>query len=314
MTASPQSVRQAALAWFVRVSSGDVDATTHAACAAWRTADPAHEREFQRLAGLWKDLDAADLPPPATPVSRPRPAVLLSRRAVLAGACGAAALAVVPAGLSRVREERLATAVGERRSATLPDGSLADMDAGTVLVLTFGGGRRRVEVREGRAQFDVAPTAEPGIPFEVICAGGTATSAGARFVIHRRPESVVLAVQEGSATLRAPHGSGGSLLVAAGRRVCYGPGGVISEQAAGAMDTAWKRGRLIFRDQPLEAVVADLNRYHRGRIVIWGAVGSLRVEGSVEVSEPEAALAALVATLPVRALHLSPYLVVLHAA
>lgn len=315
MTGTPESVREAALGWFVRVSSGDADAATHAACAAWRAADPVHEREFQHLAGIWNDLDAVVVPRP-DPLRRAiRRPPLLSRRAVLAGACGAVAVAALPAGLSRAREERLATATGERRSHTLPDGSTAHLDAGTVLVLTFGDGLRRVEVREGRAQFHVSPAATEAAAFQVLCASGTVATGGARFVVHRRPETVLVAVQEGEATLRVPPGAAVPLTVEAGRRVCYGSGGVIAQDNGGPADTAWQRGRLIFRDQPLAAVVADLNRYHPRRIVVWGeAIARLRVEGSVDVTDPEAALDALVATLPVRALRLSPFGIVLHAA
>ncbi|MDQ2106509.1 FecR/PupR family sigma factor regulator, partial [Azospirillum isscasi] len=53
----PETPRDAALAWFVRMESGDADAADRRAFSAWLAQDPAHRREYDRLAGLWGDLD-----------------------------------------------------------------------------------------------------------------------------------------------------------------------------------------------------------------------------------------------------------------
>lgn len=57
MTDSPdpdtlRDPRDAAAYWFARVRSGRMDAAQQQRFDAWRQADPAHEREYQRACGL----------------------------------------------------------------------------------------------------------------------------------------------------------------------------------------------------------------------------------------------------------------------
>ena len=62
-------------------------------------------------------------------------------------------------------------------------------------------------------------------------------------------------------------------------------------------------------------VVADLNRYRKGRIVIWDeALTALRIDGVFNIDEPDAVLNAIVQSLPVREARFTPYLVVLRSA
>ena len=75
-------------------------------------------------------------------------------------------------------------------------------------------------------------------------------------------------------------------------------------------ETAWLRGKLVFQDRRLRDVIADLDRYRSGRIVIWDeALLNLRVDGIFDMANPDAALDAMIRTLPVRATHLTRYLV-----
>ncbi len=50
---------------------------------------------------------------------------------------------------------------------------------------------------------------------------------------------------------------------------------------------AWTRGRLIFEDEPLGEVVAELNRYHKGLIRITDSrLNGLRVSGVFALNDP----------------------------
>ncbi|MGP4920706.1 FecR domain-containing protein [Pseudomonas helleri] len=77
-------------------------------------------------------------------------------------------------------------------------------------------------------------------------------------------------------------------------------------------DLAWRRGKLIFEDRPLQQVVADVNRYRSGTIRILDAkLMDLRVSGIFNIAEPDAVLTTITETLPVRAVRLTDYLVLL---
>jgi len=59
-----RAARDQALAWFVRMNSGDATQADAARFSAWLGEDPRHRREYDRLGGIWSDLDV--LPDPRT--------------------------------------------------------------------------------------------------------------------------------------------------------------------------------------------------------------------------------------------------------
>jgi transmembrane sensor len=66
-------------------------------------------------------------------------------------------------------------------------------------------------------------------------------------------------------------------------------------------ETAWRRGKLIFDRRPLGEVVADLERYRRGKIVVVrDDLDALEVTGVFDLADPEAILLTIEETLPVR--------------
>ena len=57
--------------------------------------------------------------------------------------------------------------------------------------------------------------------------------------------------------------------LAAGQQLSYGDSGQGFAVAVDpAVVTAWKRGMLIFRNAPLAQVIAELNRYRPGKIIL----------------------------------------------
>jgi len=77
---------------------------------------------------------------------------------------------------------------------------------------------------------------------------------------------------------------------------------------------AWRDHRLVFRDLPLVRVVAELNRYRPGKIVIVNErLKQHRVTGVFDPREPDAALAVIENTLKLVSYRLPGRLVLLAA-
>jgi transmembrane sensor len=75
---------------------------------------------------------------------------------------------------------------------------------------------------------------------------------------------------------------------------------------------AWRQDRLAFHETPLGDVVADLQRYRTGLIVLTGArLGDIPVSAAFETGQADAAIDTLAATLPIRIRRFTPLLVVL---
>lgn len=305
------SPRDEALAWFVRMNSGDATAVDEAGFEAWLAADAVHRREYEKLGNLWSELDALPDPRPARAGSQRRGHS--RRRVLLAGGAIAGLAAAVPlSGVTTALAADFRTGTGERKTVTVSDGTRIDLDAGTAIAEDYTPTVRRLRLIEGRAAFSVAD--DPGRPFEVACAAGACRAGAAAFVMHRRLADVVVAVEKGSVSVAT--NAGGPMELLAGQRVSYSAKGIGPvETPTDDADMAWRRGKLIFRDRPLNDVVADLNRYRAGRIVIADrSLASLRLDGIFDTSRPDAALEAMISTLPVRAMWITDYLIVLRHA
>lgn len=310
---SKERLEDEALAWFVRLNSGEATAAERSAHATWMAASPPNRNEYEKLAEIWSDLDKLGDPRiRKVPALAGRPSTI-GRRSFLAG--GAVSLGVAGVvGLNGLPDFLLSdyeTGTAELRDLTLADGSSVSLDADTAIAMDFGDTRRAVRLLRGRALFDVAKDARR--PFVVEAGDGATTALGTRFVVHRWADTVTVSVEESAVSVRAPDRSFATLQV--GQNISYGETGL---SAVGTVDvqteTAWRRGKLIFKDRPLRQVIADVNRYRAGTIrIVDGELNSLRVSGIFDVANPDGVLGAISAALPIRVLRLTDYLVLLRA-
>lgn len=157
------------------------------------------------------------------------------------------------------------TSVGERDSVWLPDGSRVLLGPSSRLTLRpgYGGSRRELEM-VGAAYFDVEP--DDGRPFVVRVGGAEVRVVGTSFAVRGGGEEEVrVVVEEGAVRLRSaaePEG-GGVLLEAGDRGMLDAEGRTLAERgAATEEDYAWRHGRLVFRDAPLDRVSAELMRWY----------------------------------------------------
>lgn len=298
-----ETLRQEATAFIARITSGEATGADAEALAAWRATSRMHEEAFRDAARLWKRLgpalEAKTAPPRAAPVSR---------RAVLAGGSLAAGLAGIGFGLSELGYlpppgallSDYATAAGEQRSVTFPDGSTALLDGGTTLTLAYSDGARGARLDSGAAVFDVAPDGDR--PFVATAGAGAVVAGQASFAVTCGVEDVSVECLDGAVSVR----SRGEAALARGEAVSYSAAG-LGEKSAADVETAaaWRNGLLIFSNRSLDDVVADLNRHRRGRVVIARrALRGHRVSGVFHLDRPDEVLAHLEATLRVRPISL----------
>ncbi|GAB3124003.1 FecR family protein [Novispirillum itersonii] len=291
------SPREAALAWFVRLHSGDASRDDHAAFALWADAAPEHRQEYARLDQVWEDLE--HLPDPRPAQRRRR----LHRRALAGAALCTLALGIAAGPLTGPFGPLplgdgvgYAAATGQIRSVPLPDGSRLVLEAGSRAVVTYSPDRRHVELREGRVQAVVAT--DPARPFEVTSAGLTARALGTAYTVEQRQDATIVAVQESTVEVRRD-GQPPQRLTA-GQRLTASAAGMTVDRASAA-DTAWQNGHMVFEDVALADVIAGLNRWRPGTVLLLGPdLAARRVSGVFDTASPDAILAALTATLGLR--------------
>lgn len=297
-----------AIDWLVKLYSGQATDADRAAFAEWRSQSHEHALAADEAEAIWSGIGVAG--DQVRRAERKAARAKLTRRAVLGGvALTAAGLAAGQTGL--VGPHLLAdhvTGVGEQRAVRLEDGSTVFMNAGTSLSVDIDPVERRLRLFAGEAVFTVAH--DPMRPFIVDAGNGRTRAVGTVFDVDIRPREVVVTVLEGVVEVAT---NAGSVTAHVDQRTRYAadarPSAV--EETDAGLETAWRRGKLIFNRRPLGDVVAEIERYRGGRIIIASAgLRGLEVTGVFDLVEPEAILRTIEETLPVRVTRL-PYVTVI---
>jgi transmembrane sensor len=163
------------------------------------------------------------------------------------------------------------TAVGQRDSTLLPDGSRVILGPASELTIAggYGTGRREVSLR-GDAFFDVVHDAAH--PFAVRAGDATIADIGTSFAVHTDPgDGVHVSVASGSVRLHATTSADSTgVELRAGDVGTVEQAGRATARRGGATpdDLAWTTGRLVFRDASLAKVRADLRRWYGFELVV----------------------------------------------
>lgn len=310
-----RAIREAAQ-WLVRLHSGDAGAHDLAACARWRAANPAHEQAWQKAERLSRQFGAV---PPALGVPvLTRPAARANRRAVVRtlAVLGVAA----PAAWLGWRHAPwqgwtadIATATGERREATLADGSRLTLNTDSAADVAFSDTLRLVRLRRGEIHVRTAPDmAGMHRPFVVETPQGRLRALGTRFVVRLWPAdaeggaATQLTVLEHRVEVSAPGGKP-PVIVEAGASVRITPAAITPPQpvplqpgtAAGG-GPGWLQGVLYADDTRLADFLAELARYRPGVIRCAPEVAHLRISGAFQLADTDYVLDILRETLPVQ--------------
>lgn len=170
------------------------------------------------------------------------------------------------------------TGKGEVRDIALPDGSRMTLDTDSAVRLAFAEGRRNLVLDRGRASFAVKHDA--GRPFAVEAGAHAVVVLGTRFDVRLDPALFQVVVSEGRVSVSGAAGSK-PLVLGAGEQLVERPGAAAAVSPAdGGEEGSWRRGVLSFHDEPLSAVVAELNRYTDDRLVVRDrALAGLHITG-----------------------------------
>jgi transmembrane sensor len=278
-----QAVHREAYDWVVRFAAGDASPADLAAFQRWAARSPAHAAAFSRASLFWKVSGSAGQELLAEDIAAqdagqqtvlPRPA-RVGRRALLGGALAASTAGVAamvirpPFGLwpswSELRSD-YRTEPGARRQIALADHVSIELNTRTSIALrSIGGQTARIELIAG--ELAVATVSGTMRPVIVAAGDGQMTStAGTRFNVLYEDHLVCVTCVEGA--VQVTQGAS-SVQLSAGRQTTYsgqgfGPAAAIDPAAV----TAWQRGIVIFGSTPVSQVVAEINRYRPGRVIL----------------------------------------------
>lgn len=301
--------------WFARWHSGELTRRDRRAFARWRRDHPERALEFDRMqqlgaaaAGLSREQVSSLLggPVPARPPrrARRREPLFVLRIALACAGLAAVALGVwwslpveAPSFTATISTER-----GERRQLTLPDGSVLEINGGTQAQVSLYAARRDVALDSGEINFTVSPDAAR--PFTVHAGSGVVRVTGTVFDVRRDADQVAVLVASGTVQVSGGHWWNlGHAVLRAGHGIRVPGSGAIGVPAPADVQTAtaWRDGRVVFKNAPLTEVVREMNRYLATPLRLADdKAGRLRVSASFTLDRPEALVDALPAVAPVR--------------
>jgi transmembrane sensor len=311
-----------AAAWVARLDAPDVGEADAAEFDAWLAAAPAHADAYRRTLALWHEFDAAAAQVREELAARTDRAGRIARptfgsnshqgrrRFLFGGTAAAIAAGLVvmvalpPTPPAEATHRTFATAKGQHQRVTLADGSVIDLNAETRLTATMSGSERRITLAEGEAVFDV--TSDKTRPFTVDTAQGAVRVVGTQFDVRSRDGELTVTVARGKVAVRSATAdpSTDPVFLTPGMQLSLGGG---KTEAVAHVDPqatfAWREGRLVYRDQPLTAVVADLNRQFPEQIAIGDpALDKIRITGVIVLDNPQAVTSRLALLLPIKAI------------
>ena len=288
----PSALREQALQWLVDLHSGDEHKADWDGYLQWCETSPDHQRAARAAEQLWEQLGSAL----QRPAPRPRRLPLLGLVLTM-GLAGA--LLWQGAEQGWMADQR--TAVGERRTLQLADGSRLEMAPQTRLDIDLDGPQRVLRLYSGELYVQVAP--DPQRPFEVEAAEGRMRALGTAFDVRRNAEHVHLVVTEHSVRVSLQAAAGVQTAeVEEGQALDYDAHGLTQPYNVDPnAETAWRHARLVFNQRSLGDVLDAMKPYHPG--LIWvrdEALRQLPVTGIVGTDDLQAQLRLLQQSLPVR--------------
>ena len=306
-SADRASLRTAAADWVQRLRSADCDEADWRAFEGWLQDAPDSRAAFDEAMGIWLSLDrgprlVAPAPARARRPTQPQYAAPVAWAGGALAACLALAVLVAPTLIpSPVTQTTYATGKAERRSVVLADGTRIDLGGGSRLTVRMSRLRREVDMGEGEVAFNVVHDA--GRPFVVLTADRKIEDLGTEFDVRYRRDQLAVTVRRGSVEVAPPAGGrGDTVSLAVGQRLRHNIGAPSSsvEQVAADDAFAWRQGRLIYRDQPLQAVVDDLNQYFPIPIRLEGPrTAEIRFSGVLTIDSEAATVRRLSMLIPV---------------
>ncbi|WP_347988656.1 FecR family protein [Methylomonas sp. AM2-LC] len=202
------------------------------------------------------------------------------------------------------------TLIGEQTTLHLADGSSVYLNTDTALDVILTDKERRIVLLQGEAEFEVAH--DSSRPFRVISGTTTTEALGTRFVVRYDDKAGTITLLEGKVSATQTTAAGefiNNVNLRPGERVAFNEHSLGDVQIADLSTAdAWRRGRLVMNFVSLQDVVAEINRYRRGRVQLLNADLAYRaIHVTIDTKHIDDWLDALEDTLPVRVRHLGPF-------
>ncbi len=302
--------------WFAILGDAKATADERRQWREWIKADAAHARAWQRVEMIgqpFRQVGAVDAKAGretllrAGRIDRRRVLRALSAGGVFVGG-GMLLHRALPwpqwAHDARVAFAAERTAIGERRTLTLGDGTRLALNTASAVDIEFDARARRIVLHAGEVHIASAPdTQTPKRPLFVEAPCARLLALGTRFSVRADRRGGQLAVFDGAVRVGLADGAL-TRDIGMGRQVHFSATAIRPDERADPAREGWLHGQLIADDITLRAFIDELGSYTPVRIRLDPALAALRLVGVYSIAAPQRdvprILAALETVLPVR--------------
>jgi transmembrane sensor len=308
----PEPVRAEAAVWVARLHSDQRSEEMERNFRAWLAGNSLRAAAFERMTNTWEATDVLRSRPaiPAPEPARERhrnwsihwaaTTQAIAATLVLGALIGFAAL-LLPRG-EMPTQSVVRTALGERRSLQLQDGSRLVLNTDSRVVLAFSSESRLIKLERGQARFEVAK--DPARPFIVRAGGKQIVARGTQFDVRWTDERLSIVLFEGRVSVlteqQSPSRAG--IRMNPGDRLLFEQPTIAVKSAPSLeREEAWVAGRAIFQHTPLREAVAEMNRYAQRSLQLGDpTLADLPISGTFAVDDVDAFARALADVLSLR--------------
>ncbi len=318
---SKEDIQEQACLWISRLDRG-LKSDEKTELDAWLSESNAHRQALLDAASLWDDMSVLNelsglFPQPTSRqkkgnISKTAVWGIAATFLVMAIAVG---VVVQRTWLNSTPEfaavmQKVQTGVGEQKNVTLADGSKLHLNTNSVVTVDFSSTARNIVLLKGEAHFEVAH--DKSRPFSVTAGNNTVTAVGTAFNMQYVDDNAFeLVVTDGKVLVKdrfkasssneslftkRPVAEEGLLMFAGEKATVQGKVEARESMSQNDIDDdlAWQQGMIVFKGEPLEAVLAEIGRYTPVRFNISDeSLRKRRVAGYFKVGDIDGLLSAL---------------------
>ncbi|HEY5758499.1 MAG TPA: FecR domain-containing protein [Steroidobacter sp.] len=314
-----------ASAWIATLHGPERTPAVERGLQCWLAESPIHRYAFEHATDTWSKTRAAVRRSAQVEIRAPDlGSIHLRRMRTLPFVAVAASVLIAVLGVGIYLDGAgLKTAVGERRTLVLEDGTQVTLNTKTRMSVDYNEHRRHVRLEAGEAIFEVAK--RPRWPFVVTAGDREVTALGTAFLVRRDSGQLAVTLLEGKVAVTssnqqvldgiespidlsrvgATHPTTTPDAAAGGTPITLAPGEriVFAEHATPVVDrpeleklTAWQQGLVNIDDLTLAQAMEEMNRYSKLQLSVDGPAANIRVSGVFRVTDSESMARAVALT------------------
>lgn len=313
-----QTPAQQAAYWRAQLSSDLLTPAQQRAFEIWLAQSPENQRAWSEVDNFWSALDGLSaediLSPPDNLIAFPNAQKSQDKTKISKPILAFAASLLLMVSLALTQQgfyfADYTTSPGEQRKIPLSDGSEILLNTQSAVSVDYADNQRQITLHQGEAYFVVAADAQR--PFNVRTPAGQVRALGTAFNMNLQEKTSAVTVYQHAVKITTENGKILEQLPE-GKQVEFAANAINPVQNANLQRLkAWRDRRMVFQDKPLVAVIAELNRYRPGKIMITSAaIKKLPVTGVFDTDDTNIALRTIEQSLPIQVTKLTEKLVLL---